>query len=68
MVDYTLLCTVNNLSTIYKICCLFPSLALSTIAVTLINKNCAHYSRVSGRLFPGQCRALLVAGSENLIV
>jgi hypothetical protein len=33
-----------------------------------LNKNCARYSRVGGRLFPGQCRALLVAGSENLIV
>jgi hypothetical protein len=27
------------------------------------NKNCARYSRVGGRLFPSQCRALLVAGS-----
>jgi hypothetical protein len=34
------------------------------------NKYCARNSRVGGRLFEflGQCRALLVAGSENLFV
>jgi hypothetical protein len=32
------------------------------------NNYCVRYSRVGGRLFHGKCRALPVAGSENLFV